>query len=125
MLAVFFQQLFRETGGFAAEDDVVVGRGLHFAVEFGAAGLDEPELGGGRKFLREGAPVGPAMPLDVLPVIHARAFELGIVELEAEGFDEMERRAGGGAEARDVAGVGRDFGFEQDEVHGEMKNYEG
>ncbi len=29
----------------------------------------------------------------------------------------MEDGIGGGAEAGDVAGVGRDFGFEEDDVH--------
>ena len=39
----------------------------------------------------------PAMPLHMLPVIHARALELPIVELKAERFDEMQRRFRRGA----------------------------
>ena len=114
---VFCEEGFREAGGFAAEDEVVAGLVGDFGVVSGTVGLDEPEAGGGGKGLAEGGPVGPAVPGDLLPVVHAGAFELAVVELEAEGFDEMEGGVGGGAEAGDVAGVGRDFGFEEDDVH--------
>src|SRR5436190_11923204 len=59
------------------------------------------------------------MPLDVLPVVHAGPFELGVVEFEAERFDQVQSRFGRGAKAGDVAGVGRDFRFEEDDVHQE------
>ena len=57
------------------------------------------------------------MPLDVLPVIHARALELRVVEFEAERLDQVQRRARGRAQPRHVARVRRDFGFDQDDVH--------
>ena len=57
------------------------------------------------------------MPLDVLPVIHARALELRVVELEAERLDQMQRRLGGRAKPRHIARVRRDFRFNQDDVH--------
>src|SRR5687767_3226177 len=57
------------------------------------------------------------MPDDMLPVIHAGALELSIVEFETERFDEMKFGASGGAEASDVASVGRDFGFKEYDVH--------
>ena len=79
--------------------------------------FDKPEARAARELILKGGPVRPAMPGDVLPVIHARAFELGIVEAEAQWFDQMQRRLRRGAEARDVAGVRRNFGFEQDDVH--------
>ena len=57
------------------------------------------------------------MPLDMLPVIHAGSFELRVVELETKRLDEMQRRFGRGAEAGDVAGIWRDFRFNEDDVH--------
>ena len=53
----------------------------------------------------------------MLPIVHARALELGVVEFEAEWLNEVERGMGGGAEAGDIAGVWRNFGFEQDDMH--------
>jgi hypothetical protein len=53
----------------------------------------------------------------MLPIIHASAFELGVVELETEWFDQMQRGVGRGAETGDISGVRRDFRFEQDDVH--------
>ena len=53
-----------------------------------------------------------------MPVIQPRALQLAVVDGKAERFDEMKRRAGCGAGARDVAGVLRDLRFEQDDVDG-------
>jgi hypothetical protein len=42
-----------------------------------------------------------------------------VAELEAEGFDKVELGPGVGAEADDVAGVGRNFGLVEDDCdHG-------
>jgi hypothetical protein len=57
------------------------------------------------------------MPAQVLPVIQPGAFELRVIELEAERFDQVQSGPRGGAKARDVAGVGRNFWFNQDNVH--------
>ena len=56
------------------------------------------------------------MPLDLLPVIHARAFELRVIQLETERLDEMQRRLRRRAEPRHVARVRRNFRFNQDNV---------
>ena len=56
------------------------------------------------------------MPLDVLPVIHAGAFELRVVQLETKRFDEMQRRLCRRAEPRHVARVRRNFRFNQNNV---------
>ena len=45
------------------------------------------------------------------------AFELRVVELEAEWFDEVQHRFCGRAQPRHVAGVRRDFRFDQYNVH--------
>jgi hypothetical protein len=37
------------------------------------------------------------MPLDVLPVIHTRAFELGVVQLKAERLNQVQGALGGRA----------------------------
>jgi hypothetical protein len=42
---------------------------------------------------------------------------LGVIELEAERFDEMQRRFRGRAQPRHVASVRRNFRFDQDDVH--------
>ena len=53
-----------------------------------------------------------------MPVIQPRALQLSVVDGKAERFDEMKRRAGCGAGARNVAGILWDLGFEQDDVDG-------
>ena len=58
------------------------------------------------------------MPANMLPIIHPGSFELSIIHFETERFDEMERGGGRGAETGNVPRVGRDFGFEEDDVHG-------
>ncbi len=51
-----------------------------------------------------------------LVVIEPGAPHAGIVEREAERFDQMQLGAGIGAQANDVAGVGRDFRLDQDDM---------
>ena len=53
----------------------------------------------------------------MLPVIHARALELRVVELEAERLDQVQRRLRRRAQPRHVARVRRDFRFNQNDVH--------
>ncbi len=49
-------------------------------------------------------------------VVESGALQAPVVEPEAQGFDEMQRRARVGAEADRVAGVRRNFGFKQNDV---------
>ena len=70
-----------------------------------------------RKPVWKRSPVRPAMPRHLLPVIHPGAFELRVVQLETERLDQVERGARGGAQPGDVAGVRRDLGFNEDDVH--------
>lgn len=52
-------------------------------------------------------------------IIEPRAAHLGVVDGKAQRFDEVQGAAGVGAQADDVAGVGRDFGLDKDDVeHG-------
>jgi len=61
--------------------------------------------------------VGPTVPGDMAPVVHARPLELLVVQLKSERFDQVKLGAGDGAEPGDIAGVGRDFRFEEDHMH--------
>src|SRR3569832_2156304 len=57
----------------------------------------------------------------VLVVIQSRATQARVVELEAQLTDQVQRRAGIGAEANDVAGVGRELGLIEDDMkHGRI-----
>src|SRR5688572_11579345 len=62
-------------------------------------------------------PTFPSLPVHLFPIVHPGALELFVVELEAERLKEMQRCPCRGAEARDVAGVGRKLRFNKDDVH--------
>src|ERR1700743_702358 len=57
------------------------------------------------------------MPGDLLPVVHAGTFELRIIELETERLNQMQRGFSGRAQSRHIARIGRDFGFDEDNIH--------
>ena len=52
----------------------------------------------------------------VLVVVQPGALELLVLQGEAQRRDQVQPRPGVGAQADDVAGVGRNFGLEQDDV---------
>ena len=54
--------------------------------------------------------------VQMLPVIEAGALQLPVGYLEAQRVHHMQGAAGAGAQARDIAGVGRDLGLVQDDV---------
>lgn len=87
----------------------------------GDLGIGEGRLGGeivdlGARVLRgEVREVFVVGDVQLMPVVQARALQLAVVDGKAERFDEMKRRAGCGAGARDVAGILWDLGFEQDD----------
>lgn len=56
----------------------------------------------------------------VIPVVQAGAADAAIGQAETKRTNEVEGRPRGRAESSDVAGVRRDFGFDEDNVHGEM-----
>ena len=60
-----------------------------FVVRFWPAGFDKPEPCIRRQFVCKRLPARPAVPFDVLPVIHACTLELRVIEPEAEWLDEM------------------------------------
>jgi hypothetical protein len=52
------------------------------------------------------------MPLHQFPIVEASPLQGFIVQVESKRLDQMQRGSGGGAEARHVAGVRRDFRFD-------------
>jgi len=57
------------------------------------------------------------MQLDKLPIVKTSALEMLIVDLEAQWLNQMQWRKRRGAQSRDAPRVGRDLGFEQDDMH--------
>ena len=53
-------------------------------------------------------------------IIQACAFQVTVVQGEAEWFDQMQLAAGVGAQANDIAGVGWDFRLLQNNVQHEV-----
>ena len=86
-------------------------------VQPGSAGFDKPQSGAGGKLLAELQPIRPAIPFDMLPVIHARPLQLGVAEFEPKRLDQMKAAIGGGAQARHVSRVGRDFRLNKNDMH--------
>jgi hypothetical protein len=56
--------------------------------------------------------------VDQRPVVEPGALQVAVLEREAERLDQVQRRAGGGRQARGAAGVVRDLGVHQQDVHG-------
>jgi hypothetical protein len=51
-----------------------------------------------------------------VPVVETRALECPIVDAKTERLDEVQRTAGSGAQSRDVSGVGRNLGLDQNDM---------
>ncbi len=52
----------------------------------------------------------------VFVIVQAGALELLVAEVKAQGLDQVQARAGIGAQADHIARVGRNFGLEQDDI---------
>ena len=119
VVRILVEEGFREAFGFTAENQEVALLVVGIPKRASGLGGEHPGTGPwgscGLKFL----PVGPDMDIAFLPVINARAAEGFFIEGKPEGPHEVQACAGGLAKASDVAGVGRDFGFDEDHVqHG-------
>src|SRR5688572_1912199 len=82
-----------------------------------AFGFDEPKPRARRNALAKERPIPPALPLDVLPIIHARALKLLVVQLKAKRLDEVQFGVRGGAQACHVPGVWRNLRLKQYDAH--------
>ena len=58
---------------------------------------------------------------DQVPVVETGAAYGVLVDAKTEASDQVKRRAGRGAEARDVAGVRGDFRFDEGDVKGRLR----
>jgi len=80
----------------------------------GGMGREEPDTvrkSGGHL---EDLPRGVTMDIKLIPVVHAAATKVAILEGKPEFTDEVETGPGEGAEAADVSGVLGDFRFKED-----------
>ena len=114
-VGAFGEQTGGEALGFATENEGVAGGEGCVVVAAGAAGAEQEEAVRAEGLGARG-PGGVDGDLDGFPIIQAGPAQVGVVDREAEGFDEVEAGSGGGAKAGDVAGVGGDFGRDEDDV---------
>ena len=56
------------------------------------------------------------MDIEILPVIHAAAAQVAVLEGKPELADKVEAGAGEGAEAADISCILGNFGFEEDNL---------
>ena len=114
---VLFKQLWRQAGGFSAEYEKIFIGVRDFCVVFVPSGFDEPKPSPSAVGCVKGLPVVPSMPRNLLPIIHSSALQAFVAHLESERFDEVKRGFCRRAESGDIPGIGRNFGFDQDDVH--------
>ena len=98
----------RQSGGFAAKEKDVIGadgRVVKTALTFGG---QRPDVAPGDG-LEKRRPVVVMVDVGELGVIQPGATQAAVVPGKAQRVDEVQHRAGIGAEADDVAGVGRDL----------------
>ena len=103
------------SAGLRAEDESVtrcILRQIMAYRSFGAQG----EQPWGAELAQTCNPIVMNMDLRQLRIIHPGTAQLRCAEIEAERLDEVQMRADIGAQANDVAGVGRDFGLIEDDV---------
>lgn len=60
--------------------------------------------------------VGVLPNVDEMPVVHARTTHAVLVDSKAERADQVQRASRGRAQPRDIAGIGRDLGLDEDDV---------
>ena len=110
--AVQFQNVFRQPARFASENEAISGREFPVAVKLRAAGFDVEKT----RFRQRGVKpfeIDMTMQPHFFPVIETGAFEGAVVHPEAGRADDVQIGKSRRAEPRDIARVGRNFGFEQ------------
>jgi hypothetical protein len=112
-----FEQRFWEPSGFATEHKIVVRTKLSVRVQSRAVRFDKPQPRVGRNGLLELSERFPAVPFHMLPVIHPCPLQLGIVQLESERFNQMQRAPRSRAKPGNVPGVRRNLRLNQDNMH--------
>lgn len=116
-VGVLRKQFWRQAGGFPAENEKISVGVWNFGVVFSPCGFDEPKPSPPAVDCVKGLPVVPSMPRNLLPIVHSSALQAFVVHLESERADEVKRSFCRRAESGDIPGIGRNFGFDQDDVH--------
>lgn len=111
------KQLWRQSGGFSSKEEEISRGVWNFGVVFGPCGFDQPKPSPAALGCVKGLPVGPSMPRNLLPIIHSSALQAFVTHLKSERLDKVKRSFCRRAESSDISGVGRNFGFDQDDVH--------
>lgn len=111
------QHLRREATRLGSEQQRVATGKWNFGVRrFGVSAQAKNAATGDRLEIGE---TGVTMELDGVPVVEAGAAEGALINAEAERANQVQGAIRGGAQAGDVAGVGRDFRFvKRDVQHG-------
>ncbi len=101
-------------GLWAEQERIAVGEGGRIVA--GAAAGTQGEQAARSDGLQRGVQRSVDLQACVFVVVQAGAFELLVLELEAERLDQVQLGAGVGAKADGIAGVGRYFGLEQQDM---------
>jgi hypothetical protein len=119
VVRILAKEGFGEAFGFATEDQEVAVLEIGIPKGVGGFGGEHPGTG---PLPHPVEKVGPGIPnadIAFVPVVHARAAKGFFIEGKSEGSDKVETGSGRLAEAGDVAGVWRNFGFDEDHMkHG-------
>ena len=108
----------RKPRGLSTEHEIIVWSEFGLGVPTGSSLFNEPKSAAGREVGLELVPSGPPFPSDEFPIIHASPSQSFVIDLKAQRLNEMEGGTGGRAQSGDVARVGGDFRFDEDDVHG-------
>ena len=113
---IFLQEGVGQAFAFAAKNEVVsAAEGFVPVGAFGFGGEVEESgfrPGGGL----QGGEVRPAAAVDVFPIVEAGTLQGAVINIESQWPDEVKNGAGGEAKAADIAGVGRNFRLDEDDV---------
>ena len=90
-------------------------RGVHLSVWFFHMYREEADRAL-RKIFQKDFGIFMVLPTYPLPVVESGAFELGVGQFKAEPSQKNQVTAGGCAEPGDVAGVGGNLGFVENDV---------
>ncbi len=118
MFWVGLKQCHRKTRSLATEHEIIVRSEFGLGVPTWSSLFNEPESAASREVILELVPSGPSSPGDEFPIIHASPSKSFVIDLKPQRLDEMEGGTGGRAQTGDVARIGGDFGFDEDDIHG-------
>jgi len=109
-----------QAAGFGAEDKTIARLEAHGADQPTAArGESEQALGARLQRLHQRVPTGVRLQRGVFVIVEPGAAELFVIQRKTQRFNQVQGAAGIGAQADDVAGVGRNFGLDKNDVeHG-------